>query len=218
MKTVRLSAQLQGDITDAARKKFDNANPKKEYPDDGYSVMQRLGIVDKVEKTKKMFKDIWDRTMPAQTVDYITLRSEAVEADDDGEGNEYTRNLSYQLRCPPTEVPKFLCYYDELRLDVPCDDPTIVECMAIENYNKDLSDQRYEQIRQLNTAMGNFSTLNQLLKAAPYVKDLVPQEKLTKMYEKDDRTGRRQELAELADDQLQGLREVLLEDALLGDD
>ena len=46
----------------------------------------------------------------------------------------------------------------------------------------------------------------------------MPQEKLTKMYEKDDRTGRRQELAELADDQLQGLREVILEDALLGDD
>ena len=33
--------QLQSDITDAARKKFKNANPKKEYPDDGYSVMQR---------------------------------------------------------------------------------------------------------------------------------------------------------------------------------
>ena len=38
MKTVRLSMQLQSDITDAARKKFKNANPKKEYPDDGYSV------------------------------------------------------------------------------------------------------------------------------------------------------------------------------------
>ena len=210
--------QLQSDISDAARKKFDNANPKKDYPDDGYAVIQRLGIVDKVEKTKKMFKDIWDRNMPMQTVNYVTLRSEAIESDDDGEGNEYSRKLSYNLSCPSTEVPKFLCYYDELRLDVPCDDPTIVECIAIENYNKDLSDKRYTQVRQLQDAMSNFSTLNQLLKAAPYVKDLVPQEKLTKMYEKDDRTGRRQELAELADDQLQGLREVLLEDALLGDD
>lgn len=210
--------QLQSDISDAARKKFDNANPKKDYPDDGYAVIQRLGIVDKIEKTKKMFKDIWDRNMPMQTVNYVTLRSEAIESDDDGEGNEYSKKLSYNLSCPSTEVPKFLCYYDELRLDVPCDDPTIVECIAIENYNKDLSDKRYTQVRQLQDAMSNFSTLNQLLKAAPYVKDLVPQEKLTKMYEKDDRTGRRQELAELADDQLQGLREVLLEDALLGDD
>ena len=66
--------------------------------------------------------------------------------------------------------------------------------------------------------MHRFSTLNQLLKAAPYMKDLVPQDKLTKMYEKDDRTARRQELAEVADNELQDLRETLLEDALLGDD
>jgi hypothetical protein len=38
------------------------------------------------------------------------------------------------------------------------------------------------------------------------------------MYEKDDRTARRQELAEVADNELQDLRETLLEDALLGDD
>ena len=50
------------------------------------------------------------------------------------------------------------------------------------------------------------------------MKDLVPQDKLTKMYEKDDRTARRQELAEVAENELQDLRETLLEDALLGDD
>ena len=218
MKTVRLSRNLQEDITRVAEAKFKNANPEKEYPQDGYSVMQRLGVIDKTERTKKMFSEIWDRTLPMHNVDFIQLRSEAVEADDDGEGNDYTRSLSYTLRCPPTEVPKFLCYYDELRLDVPCDDPTIVECMAIENYNTDLRDKKRTYVRQLEDVMYKFSTLNQLLKAAPYIKDLVPQEKLTKMYEKDDRSGRRAELAEVADSELQGLREVLLEDALLGDD
>ena len=211
MKTVRLSRNLQEDITRVAEAKFKNANPEKEYPQDGYSVMQRLGVIDKTERTKKMFSEIWDRTLPMQNVDCIQLRSEAVEADDDGEGNDYTRSLSYTLRCPPTEVPKFLCYYDELRLDVPCDDPTIVECMAIENYNTDLRDKKRTYVRQLEDVMYKFSTLNQLLKSAPYIKDLVPQEK-------DDRSGRRAELAEVADSELQGLREVLLEDALLGDD
>ena len=218
MKTVRLSRNLQDDIRRSAEAKYKNANPEKEYPQDGYSVMQRLGVIDKTERTKKMFNDIWDRTLPMQNVDCIQLRSEAVEADDDGEGNDYTRNLSYTLRCPPTDVPKFLCYYDELRLDVPCDDPTIVECMTIENYNKDLRNKKRNYVRQLEDVMYKFSTLNQLLKAAPYIKDLVPQEKLTKMYEKDDRSGRRAELAEVADSELQELREVLLEDALLGDD
>ena len=56
------------------------------------------------------------------------------------------------------------------------------------------------------------------MKAAPYMKDLVPQERIQKMHEKDDRTGRRQEQAEIADTELAELREVLLEDALLGDD
>jgi len=218
MKTVRLSRNLQEDITRVAEAKFKNANPEKEYPQDGYSVMQRLGVIDKTERTKKMFNDIWDRTLPTQNVDCIQLRSEAIEDDDDGEGNSYTRNMSYTLRCPPTDVPKFLCYYDELRLDVPPDDPTIVECMAIENYNSDLRQKKRNYVRQLEDVMYKFSTLNQLLKAAPYIKDLVPQEKLTKMYEKDDRSGRRAELAEVADSELQELREVLLEDALLGDD
>ena len=54
-----------------------------------------------------MFKDIWDRTMPTQHVKYITLRSEAIEADDDGEGNEYSRNLAYNLSCPSTEYLSF---------------------------------------------------------------------------------------------------------------
>ncbi len=218
MKTVRLSRNLQDDIRRSAEAKYKNANPEKEYPQDGYSVMQRLGVIDKTERTKKMFADIWDRTLPMQNVDNIQLRSEAVEDDDDGEGNGYTRNLSYTLRCPPTDVPKFLCYYDELRLDVPCDDPTIVECMAIENYNSDLREKKRNYVRQLEDVMYKFSTLNQLLKAAPYIKDLVPQDKVTKMYEKDDRSGRRAELAEVADSELQELREVLLEDALLGDD
>lgn len=218
MKTVRLSRNLQDDIRRSAEAKYKNANPEKEYPQDGYSVMQRLGVIDKTERTKKMFTEIWDRTLPMQRIDSIQLRSEAVEDDDDGDGNAYTRNLSYTLRCPATEVPKFLCYYDELRLDVPCDDPTIVECMAIENYNSDLRQKKRNYVRQLEDVMYKFSTLNQLLKAAPYIKDLVPQDKVTKMYEKDDRSGRRAELAEVADSELQELREVLLEDALLGDD
>ena len=46
----------------------------------------------------------------------------------------------------------------------------------------------------------------------------MPQERLEKMHEKDDRSERRKEQAEWADNELSDLREVLLEDALLGDD
>ena len=126
--------------------------------------------------------------------------------------------MQYRLQCQPTDVPRFLASYDELEMEVDPTDPTIVECYAIEQYNKSIQIKKHDYRSKLREVMGRFSTLNQLLKAAPYIKDLVPQEKLTKMYEKDDRSGRRAELAEVADSELQGLREVLLEDALLGDD
>ena len=61
MKTVRLSMGLQDAILTAATKKFENANPEKSYPQDGYEVLQRLGVVDKTIQTQKMFKQIWRR-------------------------------------------------------------------------------------------------------------------------------------------------------------
>ena len=85
-------------------------------------------------------------------------------------------------------------------------------------FNDNLHVKQNAYIRNIREVLDRFSTLNQLLKAAPYVKDLVPQDRLQKMHEKDDRSGRRQEQAEIAENELSELREVLLEDALLGDD
>jgi hypothetical protein len=85
-------------------------------------------------------------------------------------------------------------------------------------FNDNLYTKKREYVENIRTVLNRFSSLNQLMKAAPYIKDLVPQEKIQKMHEKDDRTGRRQEQAEIADTELAELREVLLEDALLGDD
>ena len=56
------------------------------------------------------------------------------------------------------------------------------------------------------------------MKVRPYIKDCVPQDRLQKMHEKDDRSERVKQQADLAENELSELREVLLEDALLGDD
>ena len=156
--------------------------------------------------------------MLMREIDNIRLVAEPVDADDDGDGNYNYRNLEFAIPCTPTKVPRFMANYDTLEYQVPPTDETIVECMAVRNFNDERDTKKREYRNKLDSVMDRFSTLNQLLKAAPYIKDLVPQEKLTKMYEKDDRSGRRKELAEVADNELQGLREVLLEDALLGDD
>ena len=219
MKTVRLSEQLKRDILSNAEKKFDNANPMKEFPQDGYAVLQRLDIIDKTNRSKQVFKEIWGQDMPMREIDNIRLVAEPVDADDDGEGNyTHRRNIEFAIPCVPTKVPRFMANYDTIEYEVPPTDETVVECLAIRNFNDKRDDERREYRNKLDGVMERFSTLNQLLKAAPYIKDLVPQEKLTKMYEKDDRSARRKELAEVADNELQDLREVLLEDALLGDD
>jgi len=224
MKTVRLSRQLKWDITKAAEKKFDNANPQQQLPDDGYAVVTRLGIVDKIEATKKMFTSIWSTELPMRDVDYVKIEAD-IPGDhpnnpygsDDDSGME--REVYYKLNLPAGfKAPQFLSYYETMTVPVLHTDPTLIECMIADNYNEDLRKKRREHTLKLDLVMDRFSTLNQLLKAAPYVKDLVPQEKITKMHEVDDRSGRRAALAEIANDELQELRETLLEDALLGDD
>jgi hypothetical protein len=81
-----------------------------------------------------------------------------------------------------------------------------------------MNKKRREYRNNLESTLEKFHTLNQLMKAAPYMKDLVPDDRLQKMYEKDERGERVKEQAEMAENELKDLREVLLEDKLLGDD
>ena len=216
MKTVRLSQSLQNEILNAAEKKIENTTPPKDYPSDGYKVLDEHGVIDKVLRTQEMFKTIWKHNISMSQIDEVRINSTIESTDEDGYTKEETK--SYRLPCSPIEVPDFMTSYGSFKLQVPPQDPTLVECMAVEQYNYNLRSNLRQKQHKLEEVMDRFSTLNQLLKAAPYIKDLVPQDKLTKMYEKDDRTARRQELAEIADNELQDLRETLLEDALLGDD
>jgi len=217
MKTVRLSQDLKWTISRNAEAKYKNANPLKPYPDHGYALMQERNIVTNTERTSALFKDIWGMQMPTSTVNEVVMTSNfSAEPDEDGYVESTYRQYKFQIQ--DTEVPHMLSTYGTIKLEVKPDHPTFVECVGIENYNDSLRKEQNNQRRTLETVMERFSTLNQLLKAAPYLKDLVPQDKITKMHEVDDRSGRRKELAELADGELQGMRETLLESSLLGDD
>ena len=217
MKTVRLSQDLKWTISSNARQKYITANPQKPYPDHGYALLKERELTTKTDRTATMFKEIWGTNMPTTTARSIVITSLfSKEPDEDGYVETYNRNYSFAI--PETEVPDFVCRYDIINLEVEPDHPTFVECISVQNYNESLDGKQSEQRRSLDSVMERFSTLNQLLKAAPYLKDLVPADKITKMHEVDDRSGRRIELAELADGELQGMRETLLESSLLGDD
>lgn len=216
MKTVRLSQDLKWTIEGAARNKFDNINPLKEYPDSGYDILTDHNIITKTQRSIKEFEEVWDMPMPLQTATAVNITSK-YDFPPDEDGYVETSNRSYTFDIPDTRVPEMICRYDVIKLIVEPDNKHFVECISIQNYNEALNEKKSDQRRSLNSVMERFSTLNQLLKAAPYLKDLVPQDKITKMHEVDDRSGRRKELAELADGELQDMRETLLEDSLLGD-
>tara|TARA_B000000475_G_C15924123_1_gene417941 strand:+ start:124 stop:780 length:657 start_codon:yes stop_codon:yes gene_type:complete len=217
MKTVRLSEQLKRDIKRAAEKKYDNANPQKDYPKDGMQLFIDEGYQQKIDLTSQQFKDVWGYEMPTNAVNELQISSTVVTEDEDGD--EYQNDKSFILQLPDVIVPKVLVQYgDRMRVKVKPDNPTFLQCVEIEMFNDNLYTKKRDYLENIRGVLNRFSTLNQLMKAAPYMKDLVPQERIQKMHEKDDRTGRRQEQAEIADTELAELREVLLEDALLGDD
>ena len=216
MKTVRLSSNLRYDIQRVAEKKFNKANPKKDYPSDGMQLFIDEGYQLKIDKTIKHFKDVWGFDMPTSKARELVISSSHYVMDEDGAEEECHR--SYTLTLPEVSVPNTLLRYGEsMRVEVKPDNATFLACVEIEMYNAKLSDSLYSYRTNIRQVLDRFSTLNQLIKAAPYMKDLVPQEKLQKMHEVDDRSGRRAKQAELADNELAQLREVLLEDALLGD-
>lgn len=218
MKTVRLSQSLKYDIRRAAEKKYDSANPKKEYARDGMQIFVDLGYQQKIDATCTHFKQVWGFDMPLNTVRYLIISSQYLDSTDD-EGNEHYETKSFTLDLPNVEIPSALVRYgDEMRVKVDPDNPVFLHCIETEMFNSNRDRKRREYVNNLDSVLDRFSTLNQLMKAAPYIKDLVPQERLQKMHEADDRSGRRKEQAELAETELSELREVLLEDALLGDD
>ena len=218
MKTVRLSEQLKRDIRRKAEEKFEKVNPKQTYPEDGAVLLTRYNLQDKINKTTKSFKEIWPDMK-------IGTRSVMVDKDDvwDSEKEAYVTKkvedeFEYTLHVPVTQFPDFLVEYREFSLAVPNNDETFLACYQVEVHNEDLDRKRRAFTNNIQNVLDKFHTLNQLLKADPSLKDLVPSDRLQKMYEKDERGERAKEQQELADTELQDLREVLLEDKLLGDD
>ena len=188
MKTVRLSEQLKRDIKRPAETKYNNANPQKDYPKDGMQLFIDEGYQQKIDLTSQQFKDVWGYEMPTNAVNELQISSTVITEDEDGD--EYQNDKSFILQLPDVIVPKVLVQYgDRMRVKVKPDNPTFLQCVEIEMFNDNLYTKKRDYLENIRGVLNRFSTLNQLMKAAPYMKDLVPQERIQKMHEKDDRTG-----------------------------
>ena len=183
MKTVRLSEQLKRDIKRAAETKYNNANPQKDYPKDGMQLFIDEGYQQKIDLTSQQFKDVWGYEMPTNAVNELQISSTVITEDEDGD--EYQNDKSFILQLPDVIVPKVLVQYgDRMRVKVKPDNPTFLQCVEIEMFNDNLYTKKRDYLENIRGVLNRFSTLNQLMKAAPYMKDLVPQERIQKMHEK----------------------------------
>jgi len=225
MATVRMSQRLIDDMVSNASRKFEKQNPKKEFPATaGDKIVDEFKLVDKCLSTKKHVEETWGGMVkvPTSTVSSICIKGSLPEQDENGEyRNSYDCDKSYVLDLStPLEIPEMLGpRYGTFDLKVGHTNEIFIQCYAIDQENTRITERQYEFRNDLRNTLRQFTTLNQALKASDgaYGK-LVPQESMTRVMEKDDRTRRAAELAEIAQKDISTLQEVLLTDSLLGDD
>ncbi|MGY8866283.1 MAG: hypothetical protein ACKVJK_11740 [Methylophagaceae bacterium] len=224
MSTVRMSSKLLDQIESKAGDKFDNTNSRKEYPPQlAEQLCDEFSLTNKANETLAWLNAKWQGLRQEKMYSYNRLDI-TVEPTKDEDTDSYGGSMRFSLDLStPREAPGFIVqrnYSDigYLKLQLLPSHPVVVQCKAIDDFNESLSTKRYDFKRNIYSTMRQFTTLNQALKAAPAVKDLVPQDAIDKVYMKEDRKARQAELATIAEDQLKDLKEVLLTDALLGDD
>lgn len=224
MSTVRMSSKLLDQIESKAGDKFDNTNSRKEYPPElAEQLCDEFSLTDKANETLAWLNAKWQGLRQEKMYSYNKLDI-TVEAQEIEDTDTYGGRMRFGLDLPtPRQAPGFIVkqnYSDMgyLKLKLSPSHPVVAQCKAIDDFNESLGTRRYEFKRNIYKTMQQFTTLNQALKAAPAVKDLVPQDAIDKVYKKEDRRARQAELATIAEEQLQDLKEILLTDALLGDD
>lgn len=228
MKTVRLSGSLLDDIKQNIKSAYDRVNPNKEYPGsssfEGYEVLKRYDVLDKIEKTKSYIKEVWgtDEMLEERELDYVRIKCQ-LETNVDDEGQTHYETKSFKLGVTDVMVPTILLgsssYERTLSVQVDPDDETLVKCQEVKMFNSNNEDKKWQQVEQFEQLIEqhNITTLNQLLKAAPWLEAHVPADRLQKMNEKDERVKREQQQREFAEDAMSEIRETLLEDKLTGD-
>ena len=229
MATVRMSQRLISEMVSAAMRKFEKQYPEKEFPIlFGDSIASSLKLYEKSIASQQSMQNIWgevakhfDGTFEVSAIRISSTIKATGTDEEDKEYNHYDKTKEYTLALStPLSIPDFLpnVSYECMRLKVEPTNEIFVQCYAIDQENRAISDKRYEFRRQTRATLNEFTTLNQALKATngAYAA-LVDQETMTKVMKKDDRSARNAELAVIAENELSELREVLLTDSLLGD-
>jgi len=213
MATVRMSDRLLRDIRQNAKEKYQVVNPEKEYPlaDTFYSE----NISPKLDKLLQQFSETLNNM-----VNYTMKSVEQINFNVDVPSDDPARPVkteTYVCRfSSQRNIPSFMSsswYSGEINL--PFEHEFAQQLYSISEYNKKRKEQEQTYVNKIESVCQEFSTLNQAMKAWPALKDLVPAEKVQKLYEKVNRKAKQQQQRNFIVEQEQELNEVLLESKLL---
>ena len=240
MSTVRMSDQLQRDITRKAEDMYDKAHPYQEFPeylgnkiyvkylkDNLESVSSHVlaNMPDEISNRKLRMTEVTDLFVTSNYCIHKNASDDPQDYDGEPEFGEYRFNLKV---VGGYEVLKMFntgsSYNDEMQLDLVINtDNSVPDCELIAQLFKirrenDLrANERNNYRRTVSNTIESFTTLNQALKAWPALKDLVAQDKIDKVYEKVERKAKQQQQREAIEVQEQALNSVILTASLLGD-
>jgi hypothetical protein len=240
MSTVRMSDQLQRDITRKAEDMYDKAHPHQEFPeylgnkiykkylkDDLENISSHVlsNMPDEMSNRKLRMAEVTDLFVTSNYCIHKNASDNPQDYDGEPEFGEYRFNLKV---VGGYEVLKMFntgsSYSDDLQLDLVINtDKAVPDCelvaqlFKIRRQNDLRANERNNYRRTVSDTIGSFTTLNQALKAWPALKDLVSQDKIDKVYEKVERKAKQQQQREAIEVQEQALNSVILTASLLGD-
>jgi len=241
MSTVRMSDQLQRDITRKAEDMYDKAHPYQEFPeylgnkiytkylkDDLENVSSHVlsNIPYEISNRKLKMAEVTDLNITSNYCIHKNASDDPEDYDGEPEFGEHRFMLKviggYQVLKMFNTGSNY--NNDELQLDlvintdnaVP-DCELIAELYKIRRENDLRANERNNYRRTVSNTIESFTTLNQALKAWPALKDLVSQDKIDKVYEKVERKAKQQQQREAIEIQEQALNSVILTASLLGD-
>ena len=241
MSTVRMSDQLQRDITRKAEDMYDRAHPYQEFPEYLGNKIYTKYLKDDLENVSShvlsnMPNEISNRKLKMAEVTDLSITSNycihknATDDPEDYDGEPEFGEHRFMIKViGGYQVLKMFntgsnYNNDELQLDlvintdnaVP-DCELIAELYKIRRENDLRANERNNYRRTVSNTIESFTTLNQALKAWPALKDLVAQDKIDKVYEKVERKAKQQQQREAIEIQEQALNSVILTASLLGD-
>ena len=241
MSTVRMSDQLQRDITRKAEDMYDKAHPYQEFPeylgnkiytkylkDDLENVSSHVlsNIPYEISNRKLKMAEVTDLSITSNYCIHKNATDDPEDYDGEPEFGEHRFMIKviggYQVLKMFNTGSNY--NNDELQLDlvintdnaVP-DCELIAELYKIRRENDLRANERNNYRRTVSNTIESFTTLNQALKAWPALKDLVSQDKIDKVYEKVERKAKQQQQREAIEVQEQALNSVILTASLLGD-